>query len=196
MVDDGSADRSAQIAAGWGEPVRLISQTTAGPAASRNRGAAEARGELLAFLDPDDLWHPNKLEIQVARLAERPELGGCVSHVRMFWDEGQEREAVHYRDHPRMADAGVPGYATTALLVRRAVFERVGPLDPARWYSDATEWFVRARDIGVEIELLDAVLTFHRMHGLNLTRRRPQASSEEFLDLVYQRLRRRRGSGS
>lgn len=193
VVDDGSQDATAQIAAAWGAPVRMVSQATVGPAATRNRGAAEAEGGLLAFLDPDDLWVPHKLDVQVAALADRPEWGGCVSHVRLFWDVGFEREAAHYRDHPRMDDAGVPGYATTSLLVRREAFEEVGPLDIDRWYTDATEWFVRARALGVEIALLDDVLTLHRLHGDNLTRRQTAASSDEFLDLVHQHLQRRRG---
>ena len=193
VVDDGSTDDTAALAEGWGAPVRLVRQDTAGPAATRNRGIEAAEGDLLAFLDPDDLWHPEKLERQVAHLAAHPDAEGCVSHVRLFWDEGFEREAQHYADSPRMVEGGVPGYATTALLARRTAFARVGLLDAERWYSDATEWFVRARDRGVRIDLLDDVLTLHRMHGENLTRRRPQASADEFLGLVHEHLQRRRG---
>ncbi|HYF47382.1 MAG TPA: glycosyltransferase family A protein, partial [Acidimicrobiales bacterium] len=180
------------IARSWGHPVRVIQQPTSGPAATRNRGAAEASGDLLAFLDPDDRWLPHKLEVQVAHLADEPRAGGCVGRVRQVWDQGFEDEATHYAAHPRMAADGVPGYATTALLVRREVWAEVGPLDEARWYSDATEWFVRARDLGVRIDLLDDVLTLHRLHDQNLTRRRPADSAAEFLDLVHDRLRARR----
>ena len=192
MVDDGSADDTVAIARGWGDPVRVIEQATSGPAATRNRGAVEATGDLLAFLDPDDRWVPHKLEVQLAHLDREPEAGGCVSHVRQVWAEGFDAEAAHYAAHPRMTADGVPGYATTSLLVRREVWAEVGPLDPDRWYSDATEWFVRARRQGVRIDLLDEVLTLHRLHGDNLTRRGTEASAAEFLDLVHRHLRERR----
>ena len=192
VVDDGSADDTVAIARAWGEPVRVIEQPTSGPAATRNRGATEATGDLLAFLDPDDRWLPHKLEVQVAHLTAEPGAGGCVARVRQVWDEAFSEEAAHYADHARMADDGVPGYATTSLLVRREAWAEVGPLDTERWYSDATEWFVRARDRGVRIDLLDDVLVLHRLHGHNLTRRRPAESADEFLHLVHDRLRARR----
>ena len=72
------------------------------------------------------------------------------------------------------------------------MFGQVGPFDRARWFSDATEWFLRAEELGVVIELLPEVLTLHRMHTKNLTRRREAASRAEFLDLVKARLDRRR----
>ena len=195
VVDDGSADDTVAIARAWGDPVRVIEQPTSGPAATRNRGAAEAVGDLLAFLDPDDRWLPQKLEVQVAHLDADRGAGGCVSRVRQVWADGFDVEAEHYAAHPRMATDGVPGYATTSLLVRREAWAEVGPLDPERWYSDATEWFVRARDLGVRIDLLDDVLTLHRLHDRNLTRRRPADSAEEFLDLVHGRLKAKRTTG-
>jgi len=194
VVDDGSTDDTITIARSWGSPVRVIEQPTRGPAATRNRGAAEATGDLLAFLDPDDRWLPHKLAVQVAHLQADDGVGGCVSRVRQVWDEAFREEAAHYADHARMATDGVPGYATTSLLVRREVWAEVGPLDTGRWYSDATEWFVRARDRGVRIDLLDDVLVLHRLHGDNLTRRRPAESADEFLDLVHERLRARRAA--
>jgi glycosyltransferase involved in cell wall biosynthesis len=195
VVDDGSSDDTVAIARSWGDPVRVVEQPTGGPAATRNRGAAEATGDLLAFLDPDDRWLPHKLEVQVAHLTAEPDAGGCVSRVRQVWADGFDAEAAHYAAHPRMADDGVPGYATTSLLVRREAWAEVGPLDVDRWYSDATEWFVRARDRGVRIDLLDDVLTLHRLHDGNLTRRRSADSADEFLDLVHERLRARRAAG-
>ncbi len=195
VVDDGSSDDTVAIARAWGPPVRVIEQATSGPAATRNRGAAEATGELLAFLDPDDRWLPHKLEVQLAHLVAEPDAGGCVSRVRQVWDEAFGQEAAHYADHARMATDGVPGYATTSLLVRREAWVEVGPLDTGRWYSDATEWFVRARDRGVRIDLLDDVLVLHRLHGDNLTRRRPAESAAEFLDLVHDRLQAKRAGG-
>jgi glycosyltransferase involved in cell wall biosynthesis len=191
VVDDGSEDGTPDLAAAFGDPVRVVEQQNAGPAATRNRGVHEARGEFVAFLDADDLWHPEKLARQLARFEARPGLQASIAHVRNFWEEGQEELAEHYRDHRRMG--AMPGYATTTLLARRPVFDTVGELDTSLWFADAVDWFVRARELGVEVELLPDVLTFHRLHPDNLTRRRSRASEDEFLTIVKGLLDRRRG---
>jgi glycosyltransferase involved in cell wall biosynthesis len=73
VVDDGSPDGSAQIAAAR-PGVRVLRERHRGVAAARNAGVSAVRGELIAFLDQDDEWQPHKLARQTAVLAERPEL--------------------------------------------------------------------------------------------------------------------------
>jgi glycosyltransferase involved in cell wall biosynthesis len=194
VADDGSGDETASIARAHDDRVRVVAQPTAGPGATRNLGFAHSRGEYVAFLDADDRWHPRKLERQLERFRARPGLELSVTNVQLFWADEDAAEAERYADHPRAQP--VPGYATTTLLARRVAFAHVGPLDTERWFTDATDWFVRARELGLEIELLEEVLTFHRMHGGNLTRRRSQASRDEFVTLVKGALDRRRAGAS
>src|SRR5437868_4457401 len=66
VVDDGSRDATGAIAGSFPEPVRVVRQENAGVAAARNRGVAEARGELIAFCDADDVLLPRHLEALVA----------------------------------------------------------------------------------------------------------------------------------
>ena len=75
VVDDGSTDDTPDRVAAWGERVVLLRQANAGPAAARNRAIRHARGQLLAFLDADDLWLPTKLARQVAYYDRFPETG-------------------------------------------------------------------------------------------------------------------------
>lgn len=194
VADDGSTDGSHAIATSSRESVRLMTQATAGPAATRNLGLAAARGELVAFLDADDLWHPEKLASQVARFRARPELELCVSHVQMFWGDVPGAVPDVYRDHPRSRP--VPGYATTAILARRGLFERIGRFRTELWFSDAAEWFLRARRHGTIMEVIPETLTYHRMHASNLTRRRSAESRDEFLALMKDHLDHQRRGGA
>src|SRR5262245_59273659 len=71
VIDDGSTDRTAAIVQALADAdprIRLVRQANRGTAAARNRAIAEARGEFIAPVDADDLWHPTKLERQVRRL--------------------------------------------------------------------------------------------------------------------------------
>jgi glycosyltransferase involved in cell wall biosynthesis len=75
IVDDGSSDNTSEVVAALGPGVRLIRQANSGPAAARNRGIDEARGDLVAFLDTDDRWLPGKLDAQVDLFRREPALG-------------------------------------------------------------------------------------------------------------------------
>src|SRR5436190_9018266 len=75
VVDDGSTDDTPRLLDGYGDRIRVIRQKNSGVAAARNAGVREARGELIAFLDSDDLWKPRKLELQIARFEADPGLG-------------------------------------------------------------------------------------------------------------------------
>ncbi len=78
VVDDGSIDGSEAIVREFGDRIRYMRQKNSGVACARNRGIAESTGEYVTLLDHDDLWHPTKLEKQVAVLDGRPEVGMVV----------------------------------------------------------------------------------------------------------------------
>ena len=73
VIDDGSTDDTATVAAGFGERILYRRQENLGPPAARNHGLSMAKGELVAFLDADDLYMPEKFAHQVARLERHPE---------------------------------------------------------------------------------------------------------------------------
>ncbi len=109
--------------------VRGLRQDRAGQAVARNRGVQAAQGELVGFLDADDLWQADKLARQVERFTARPELDYCLTHVQNFWDEELHNKAAAYEGHPR--GQPMPGYVTGTLLARRALFDVVGGFDPS-----------------------------------------------------------------
>ncbi len=190
VVDDGSTDGTAHIVAGYGAEVSYIHQATAGPAAARNRGLDSARGEFLAFLDADDLWHKEKLARQMAHFDARPELDLCSAHVENFWSPDVKRE----KDRP--SDGGLaktqPG-VTPVIVARRALFDQIGPFDAALMHRDAMEWLSRAVDAEAVMETLPDVLVFRRIHRDNMSRRRGHDDRDELLRSVKATLDRRRG---
>jgi glycosyltransferase involved in cell wall biosynthesis len=70
-IDDGSTDNSAEVIGQYGDKIRYIKQDNAGPAAARNNGIKQAKGEYIAFLDADDIWFPQKVEQQIALMQEK-----------------------------------------------------------------------------------------------------------------------------
>jgi glycosyltransferase involved in cell wall biosynthesis len=190
VVDDGSTDGSAAVAGRYAASIRIHAQPNAGPAAARNRGIRDARGEYLAFLDADDLWHPKKLERQVARFGAREELGFSVAHVENFWDPAFAPE--EHRPEASGQTRPVPGYVAPTLVVRSTTFVAVGDFCESRPHTSEPEWFLRAAERGVIGELLPDVLLQRRLHGANRSRLRSAHSREEYLRLVKATLDRKR----
>ncbi len=92
VVDDGSTDDSARVAESFGRPVRVIRQANRGECGARNRGIGEAKGDIIAFLDADDLWHPEKIARQLAYLDQHPEVGAVMTSVASFKGDIEQQE--------------------------------------------------------------------------------------------------------
>src|SRR5215472_11782458 len=84
VVDDGSTDETGARLVPFRDRVALVRQENQGVAASRNTGVRSAKGELIAFLDGDDLWEPDKLAVQVAAYQAHPRSGLIAVDASMF----------------------------------------------------------------------------------------------------------------
>jgi glycosyltransferase involved in cell wall biosynthesis len=199
IADDGSTDGTAAIVRGYGARLRRLYQPKGGAPAARNLGLQAARGVFVAFLDADDLWHPEKIARQVARFAARPELDVSLTYLQRFWIPELQEQAERFRDHSLSQPQ--PGYVTTAMLARRALFERVGAFNAGLSVGDPMEWFVRAADQGAVIEVLPDTLLYCRLHRSNLswefgaTARMTDAMQAAVLRVVKESLDRRRKEG-
>ncbi len=165
VVDDGSPDRCAEIASSRAG-VRVLRQQRSGVAAARNAGAAAARGELLAFLDQDDEWHPAKLARQVAALRERSDVALVLTHMHIVLTPGTPRPSWFPSD---WEEEPQPGYIPSTWLVRRETFERIGPFDTSYEIACDSDWLARFKDAGLASAtamLPDALVTW-RIHGAN-----------------------------
>src|SRR5260221_504836 len=90
VVDDGSTDGTAAVVEGFGAPVRLLRLPHGGAGTARNAGLAAARGPLVAFLDSDDEWFPDKIDLQRAFLERRPDILYAFSDFGVRLEDGTE----------------------------------------------------------------------------------------------------------
>ncbi len=164
VVDDGSTDGTAAALAPYLDRITLVTQGNRGVSAARNRGVAASRGELIAFLDSDDLWHPEKLAVQVNYLAAFRRAALC--HTEEVWIRHGTRV------NPRLRHAKAEGPAFTRLLreslispssvlIRRATLQEAGGFDetlPA--CEDYALWLKIARRH--QIHLIDRPLVTKR----------------------------------
>jgi glycosyltransferase involved in cell wall biosynthesis len=148
VADDGSQDASAALAEALG--ARVLRLPPHGPASARNAGVAAGSGELLGFLDADDLATPRRLALQVDALAD-PAYDAVIGHVQRFHERGGT-------EPPR------PGWHVGAMLMRRAAFT---PFDESLDGGETVEWLSRLP--AARVRVLDEVVLLRRVHGANTT---------------------------
>jgi len=190
VVDDGSTDASVAVAERYAKRVRIDRQENSGAASARNRGIDLARGSLLAFLDADDLWTPDKLRLQAGALEEDPGPAIVLGKVKQFISPDVAGDAGL---HLRAELETMPAYLIGAMLIRKDDFKTVGMLDEGLQLGEYIEWFNRAVDLGLRHKVLDRVVLKRRIHTSNQgIYKRPHV--KDYLSIVKSALDRRRGN--
>jgi glycosyltransferase involved in cell wall biosynthesis len=188
VVDDGSTDRSGQIAASYGEPVRCIRQENGGMAAARNRAVPEARGEYLSFLDADDRFPPDKLRSQLAVFAADPELDVVYGHVTEFVSPDVDANA---RQLLRPPEHDVAWPTPNLMLVKRDSYLRVGLFSTHLKVGIGIDWYARAEELGLRSAAPPIVVLERRLHAEN-NGIRQRESRPVYLQVLKDALDRRR----
>jgi glycosyltransferase involved in cell wall biosynthesis len=187
VVDGASTDRSAEIASSY-PGVRCLEQSGTGFAGAWNEGVQATEGDLLAFLDSDDLWTPDKLEKQLALLAGPPEADYAISRVRFFLEPGHPCPPGFRRE---LLDGDHVGNMPSALLIRRSAFEAVGPFRTDYTIANDIDWFARAKDLPLTLATAPEVLVLKRVHSENLSYTAAKGMNRELLDLLRGSVTRR-----
>jgi glycosyltransferase involved in cell wall biosynthesis len=165
VVDDGSSDQTAAIAASLGATV--FSQTNSGLADARNKGMRNASGEWIALLDADDLWAPEKLERQATCI--RPETVLVYTGIRIF-DDGGVRDvrpaidAISARKMLRYHNSITP----STVLIKREAFMRVGGFHKGLYACEDWELWFRLLPLG-QFEAVPDPLTDYYIHPKSLS---------------------------
>ena len=178
VVDDGSTDRTAEVAAELGASV--VRQSHGGISVARNAGLRAAKHEWIAFLDADDIWEPKKIEYQWAAIRRHPDVG-LVSCDLSQWIHGSHSPDIS-ADVTGVADNDAPmvyvpqaqgaflidrmTYNSPTMLIRRDLLLSVGLFDEQVRYVEGVECYLRviAR---CPIVLVELPLVRQRLHERN-----------------------------
>jgi glycosyltransferase involved in cell wall biosynthesis len=190
VVDDGSTDKTSDIARTAGATVTR--RANGGTPSALNAGIAETRGDLIAFIDADDLWPTDKLAMQARLLAANPGLAGVLGLQKCFVSPEVPAEvAARYR----LSETPEPAWLTGALLVRRSVLDSVGQFDPRMRAGHAVDWFDRARRLGTVFLVPQQTVLLRRIHPGSLSHR-SALSDAGYALMARKAIQRRRAGGT
>ena len=164
VMDDGSTDGSAEVARRYGAALRWEQRAHGGVAAARNAGVGQTRGDLIAFLDADDLWVPAKLALQAAAFRASPAPDAVFGQVQQFISPELDPAVAASLWAP---DYPVPGRIASAVLISRAALARVGGFDTDLRITEFVDWYARALEAGLRILMLPDLVAWRRIHGQN-----------------------------
>ncbi|WP_170329151.1 glycosyltransferase family 2 protein [Ruegeria arenilitoris] len=174
VVDDGSTDDTESVVKSWGEKagqgisVTYVRQENAGGNVARNHGIEEAKGDVIAFLDSDDVWAVEKLEKQIAVLKSNPAFGAVYCGVREVAIGSDDPAEVPVRSYPHgdlldallVSDVTAP---TSCYVIRRDVFKTAGCFDTSlQARQDWDMWIRIAKNF--KIGAIPEALTDLRSH--------------------------------
>ncbi len=187
IVDDGSTDDTAEVVHRFRDQrIRYIYQENRGLSAARNTGIQHSDGELLTFLDSDDLFFPDKLEVLVAELEQHPEVGFVAGQAVLIDEYGNPLGEVFNTplpDDPARLLLWNPLHVCS-VMVRRSWIDQVGLFDERfRAYEDWDMWLRLAR-AGCPMRWMPHPVSMYRFHTSQMTQDRERMTTATFAVLA------------
>jgi glycosyltransferase involved in cell wall biosynthesis len=179
IVDDGSTDDVRNWLLKYSGRVEYMRQDHRGPSAARSAGVRRAQGDLIAFLDNDDLFTPSHLNRLAGCMEADPDVQIAQGQLRNFRDE----EGTKFWCSTAYFLASLP-----SAIYRRELFESVG-IDESLWYGEDLDFFMRCWEHNIKKVTVDHLSLLYRRHGENMTHNRNLR--ELGLVAVYRRRRDR-----
>jgi glycosyltransferase involved in cell wall biosynthesis len=162
VVDDGSTDGTAELCDRLVPRIRHFSQPNRGPAAARNAGLKRCSSDVIAFLDADDAWRVGSIEDLLRVLSANVDVDVVVGMIQLMVRPSPKSAFMPFRD-PFFS------YSLPAALFRRRAFDVTGAFDTRLIHGEDVDWFMRAREHGLDVALRSTVVLEYRRHGENLT---------------------------
>jgi len=194
LVEAGSTHESVTIAADWrarGLPLEVIEAPGANPAQARNAGLAKASGDVIGFLDADDLFPAGKLAAQLGRLEGKPWVD-VVSGIITSFDQLDPATLAPAASSRIETQTGVN---LGACLIRRQVFDRIGILDETQLYSEDTDFILRIFEARVPVTVLRQEVLYYRRHLDSLMGQANERKQRDFHRAIARSLKRRAALG-
>ncbi|MBS1114182.1 MAG: glycosyltransferase [Nitrospirae bacterium] len=187
VVDDGSTDGTSAHVKNLGKDIRYVHQSNRGPAAARNRGIEMAKGEVFTFLDADDYWPENKLEIQLAHLRKYPRIEVVLGRIQFTGSLTEADMKIRFEG----PDNTMVNINLGSGIFKRAVFEKVGIFDESLRHFEDHDWFLRAREKDVSMVILENITLYYRRHENSMSSRKSE-DDPTMIQILKKSLDRRR----
>jgi glycosyltransferase involved in cell wall biosynthesis len=187
VVDDGSSDDPTPIIARFAS-VRCFRQPQGGTPSARNRGVTLTTGDLIAFLDHDDLLSNRSLEVRVEAMREDSKIAYVYGIVEQFISPELGWDA---RERLRAKLPTVSGRTAGSTMIRRGAFERVGEFAPNLLSGYMIDWVSRCDAAGLSNRAIPDVVLRRRVHGSNSVHD-TQALERHYLRALRQVVRRKK----
>jgi glycosyltransferase involved in cell wall biosynthesis len=187
VVDGRSTDNTSKIVARYSQ-VRLIQQQGYGLADARNTGINAAQGDFIAFLDSDDIWTPDKLEIQIHCLIQNSHIQYTTAMAKLFLEPGH---SIRPGFPPKLLEKSQIARTPGTLVARRILFNQIGKFNSNFKIGCDVDWFSRAKDHEVPMAFISKTLLYKRIHDSNVSRH-ANLNRQELLQIIRQSIDRRR----
>ena len=173
VVDDESTDNSRLVIKNFNDPrIKYFYKKNSGPNLSRNYGIERAQGELIAFLDADDIWTPHKLEIQVKKIKEDPNIGlvfGWVYYIDSNSNlTGQTRYDIDKDYYINILLGNYVDNGSTP-LIRKTCFDKVGFFKNMQPAGDWDMWIRIAKEY--DFANVKDYIAMYRIHSQGISKK-------------------------
>lgn len=187
VVNDGSTDDSAQIISTI-PGITSINTENKGVASARNMGIKHCKGHWVCFIDQDDFWTENSLELKINMVNQNPEAELVIGKQKWFLDGLNEIPAWV---KPEQMEGELDGYLLGCSLIRKSLFERYGFFDDKFRFCSDFDWFFRLKDDGIAFDQVDEVVLKKRIHAGNESRHADK-SLKELSRAIFNSIKRKR----
>ena len=165
IIDGGSTDGTLGILKRYEGDVTWISEPDNGQSQAINKGFAMATGEIIGWLNSDDVYEPGAVQTAISALSQTPDVGIVYGYARLMDAQGREREVYRSPEYSRDKLFSSPNFIRQpTVFFRKAVLDKVGYLDESLHYVMDYDLWLRMGMVA-DFRLIPTVLASERFHG-------------------------------
>ena len=187
VIDDGSSDDTREAVNRYAGGISYIYQDNKGPSAARNNGIRNAKGDLIAFLDSDDIWHPEKLEKQVAVFVENPSVGLIATGYVDIDTRYEPIKSIVLTSNEincaKRKELYKNFFATSSVMVQKTCFYKAGLFNEELHFAEDWEMWIRILEY-YSFDYIPELLMQYRVHPINITSTSLQKNMIDWMKVI------------